>query len=176
MSGASKTKGVDGEVYCGPIPDMDRVEALAIEVERLQKVIADQALTIGALKDENARHVGKIKSLQALRDAMKENWTKERGLMAETDAEVDKLRAERLDAYKEIDRLRDLERHLRQQIEGFELERDHAHHLLSEERRLMAATADEIRNLRGLLRQTLAQHDSGHSPCNCAEIRAVVCP
>ena len=34
---------------------MDRANKLEAEVERLAKVVADQALTIGALKDENAR-------------------------------------------------------------------------------------------------------------------------
>jgi chromosome segregation ATPase len=95
-----------------------RTAAAEAEVKRLQKVVADQALTIGTLKDELAM----LRDVLSVQDAQHANQRDER------------RKAERA-ADAEIERLR-------KQIEGFEMERDHAQHLLSEERKLTAATAE----------------------------------
>lgn len=36
----------------------------------------------------------------------------------------------------------------------------------------MRALVDEIESLRVLIRQTIAEHNNGHSPCNCVELAA----
>jgi septal ring factor EnvC (AmiA/AmiB activator) len=69
------------------------------EVERLQKLVQDQALTIGTLKDENRRHVAmanatadELDRLRAELDRHSRELSAEQGLSAHQGAELKRFR------------------------------------------------------------------------------------
>ena len=64
--------------------DVECMMLLAAEVERLQKVVADQALTIGCLKDDGARLVQRITDMGKEADArnQKLKWFEDREAVA----------------------------------------------------------------------------------------------
>lgn len=102
--------------------------ALANEVERLQAVVADQSLTIGTLRDELERERVRLAECGVAASGYFDGCAPE----YESASLYDTVRL-----YAEKERLR-------KQVEGFEMERDHAQHILSEARKLMERKTAEL--------------------------------